>query len=34
VATQSVTECGVRINPELLKSAEANEVGLIAPKKN
>ena len=34
VATQSVTECGVRINPELLKSAEANEVGLNARKKN
>ena len=34
VATQSVTECGERINPELLKSAEANEVGLNSRKKN
>jgi len=34
VATQSVTEWGARINPELLKSAEPNEVGLNARKKN
>jgi uroporphyrin-III C-methyltransferase len=33
-ATQSVAEWGARINPELLKSAEANEVGLNARKKN
>jgi uroporphyrin-III C-methyltransferase len=34
VATQSVTEWGARINPELLKSAEPNEVGLNARKRN
>jgi uroporphyrin-III C-methyltransferase len=34
VATQSVTEWGARINPELLESAERNEVGLNARKKN
>jgi uroporphyrin-III C-methyltransferase len=34
VATQSVTEWGARINPELLKSAEPNQVGLNARKKN
>jgi uroporphyrin-III C-methyltransferase len=34
VATQSVTEWGARINPELLKSAEPNEVGSNAGKKN
>ena len=34
VATQSVTEWGARINPELLKSAEPNEAGLNARKKN
>jgi len=34
VATQSIAEWGARINPELLKSAEANEVGLNARKKN
>ena len=34
VATQSVAEWDARINSEFLKSAEANEVGLIARKKN
>jgi uroporphyrin-III C-methyltransferase len=34
VATQSVAEWDARINPESLKSAEANEVGLNARKKN
>jgi len=34
VATQSVAEWGAGINPELLKSGEANEVGLNARKKN
>jgi uroporphyrin-III C-methyltransferase len=34
VATKSVMECGSRINPELLKSVEANEVDLNARKEN
>jgi uroporphyrin-III C-methyltransferase len=34
VAAQSVAEWGARISPELLKSAEANEVGLNARKRN